>query len=567
MEESLVTFKDANEFESKVTLGLWLIVYHSPQCPHCVNFMPFYEDFAADVLPVSHPEAVGKIQIGRVDCKAMGALCAKEDIHAVPDVKIYKDGEPVDTLSLQEHSIAGLLTFVEKALSLTPHQSEEEEGKEGAGVLNVSHHNKAFAHPYLKPLLSRDHPIVTEPEVYMLTDANYDAKLQEGPWIIEYFAPWCHFCQAMAPTWMELAKAMKDKVFVGAVDCTVQRGICDRYGIRGFPTIKVHPGNGVEPTDYWADRTLEAFSKFVFDHIPVGASISAPQIDGLVQGLEAKNRTGFFLYFYKTDVPSDGYDRNFMTLVSQLDAAVDGGMYLTTDSALVNILTPYQIPSLFWYGKDGKAVQIPTESLSTASGTQAWALDQLYPTLIPVNSVTAPLVLGNDDQTVDKNGKKRLLYLSIVDLHDVSFENTLKTQLTNLSLSVKAARQDVKFAYMDGPSFHNYVTKVYGAGHDYPRFVIVDASDESFYELSAKDALDTVKVKDILDRLQKGELRSTNVHGLVGHMKKRVADTVAGTVEMASAYPLIALVAGIFIVISVILVLRMFSRSDKRRKE
>ncbi|KAG7245833.1 hypothetical protein CRUP_016996, partial [Coryphaenoides rupestris] len=62
----------------------------------------------------------------------------------------------------------------------------------------------------------------------------------------------------MEPEWAAAASAVqeqtKGKVRLGAVDATVHQGLSSRYGVRGFPTIKVFR-KGEDPEDYQGGRT------------------------------------------------------------------------------------------------------------------------------------------------------------------------------------------------------------------------------------------------------------------------------------------------------------------------
>jgi len=46
------------------------------------------------------------------------------------------------------------------------------------------------------------------------------------------------------------ATALKGVVNVGAVDATVHQKVAQKYGIQGFPTIKVFGADKRSPTDY-----------------------------------------------------------------------------------------------------------------------------------------------------------------------------------------------------------------------------------------------------------------------------------------------------------------------------
>jgi protein disulfide-isomerase A1 len=95
--------------------------------------------------------------------------------------------------------------------------------------------------------------------------------------LIEFYAPWCGHCKALAPKYDDLASMyaaseFKDKVVIAKVDATAN-DVPDE--IQGFPTIKMYPaGAKKEPVTYSGSRTVEDLIKFIKENGKYKAEVS-----------------------------------------------------------------------------------------------------------------------------------------------------------------------------------------------------------------------------------------------------------------------------------------------------
>jgi len=86
--------------------------------------------------------------------------------------------------------------------------------------------------------------------------------------MVEFFAPWCGHCKSLAPQWEKAAGMLEGKaVHLGAVDATVHSALAGKFGVSGYPTIKVFKSGAKssspsDATSYDGARTADAIAKF-----------------------------------------------------------------------------------------------------------------------------------------------------------------------------------------------------------------------------------------------------------------------------------------------------------------
>mmetsp|Transcript_4749 Transcript_4749/g.10926 ORF Transcript_4749/g.10926 Transcript_4749/m.10926 type:complete len:212 (+) Transcript_4749:105-740(+) len=85
-------------------------------------------------------------------------------------------------------------------------------------------------------------------------------QIAEGNWLVEFYAPWCGHCRALAPTYEKVADALQGEVKVAKIDGTAHPGVMGRFPVRGFPTI--FSIRGGEVRQYRGTRTEQAMVKF-----------------------------------------------------------------------------------------------------------------------------------------------------------------------------------------------------------------------------------------------------------------------------------------------------------------
>lgn len=75
--------------------------------------------------------------------------------------------------------------------------------------------------------------------VVHLTEQTYDELLaaSNGVWMVDFWAPWCRPCLAIAPVLEEMARASKGGVTLAKVNVDESPVLAARHQIRSIPTV------------------------------------------------------------------------------------------------------------------------------------------------------------------------------------------------------------------------------------------------------------------------------------------------------------------------------------------
>ncbi|KAJ3977353.1 thioredoxin-like protein [Lentinula raphanica] len=323
-------------------------------------------------------------------------------------------------------------------------------------------------------------------DVLTLTASDFSAKVDNEPLIlVEFFAPWCGHCKALAPHYEEAATALKEKdIKVAKVDCVDQADLCQANGIQGYPTLRVYK-NGT-PSEYQGPRKADGIISYMIKQsLPAVTEITLSNI------AEFKAADKFVAIAYvssTTDAPAPAFS-------ALAEAHRDDFLFgLSTDQDVMaaETVTPPAVVVYRSFDEPRTTYPYPITD-AKVEDFEIWMGDLSIPVIDEVSS---------DNYAVYASSAKPLAYV---------FLDPTAADKDEVIASVRPVAEEFKskvnFVWIDAIKFGDHAKALNLQEPKWPSFVIQDLEKQLKYPLDQNKEVTTESVKAWTEQYVAGELK------------------------------------------------------------
>jgi len=274
--------------------------------------------------------------------------------------------------------------------------------------------------------------------VVILTTETFDQFIADNPKVlVEFFAPWCGHCKALAPEFEKAAQAIEADDAINAklatVDATEEKDLATKFGVKGFPTLKFFTGDVDAPMDYSGGRTEPTIIQWLRTRSmpPVSILESAEDVEAF-QKKGSVVLVGFFA--------ADGDESKALNDVAEANReSVVVGQVTSADLKIDGT----EFGKLFMF-RDFEEPIVAFEGEVTVEGITEFLNAERFPLIAPIGP-------ENYKDYVDRG--LPIVWISL----NADDEEELATILASMAPFAKDAKGKLSFTYVDATKYAQHV--------------------------------------------------------------------------------------------------------------
>jgi protein disulfide-isomerase A1 len=323
-------------------------------------------------------------------------------------------------------------------------------------------------------------------DVISLTAQTFESTVNIEPLaLVEFFAPWCGHCKALAPHYEEAATALKDKnIKLAKVDCVEEADLCQSHGVQGYPTLKVYR-QGV-PTEYHGPRKADGIISYMIKQsLPAISEVTASFIE------EFKHADKIVALAYltsSTDAPAPEFS-------ATADAHRDDYLFgITTDKDAIEAagVTPPAIVVYRSFDEHKSEYPYPISTV-TKKDLEEWIAELAIPIIDEVNG---------DNYAVYAESAKPLAYLFL----DVTQEDK-DVHIAALKPIASKYKSHMNFVWIDAVKFGDHAKALNLVEAKWPAFVIQNLEKQLKYPIDQSKDFSAVEAGEWVEQYLTGNLQ------------------------------------------------------------